>query len=234
MVMLLLAAPLRALAQFDDPAFLGAVWRSVAWAVAALLGLAALLVWGGSAMVAQNGWLSWLGGLLGGVGAALLAFYFFLPLATVIASLYANRIADAVERRFYPYLPPAHPAPLAEQIWDGLALGLRVLLWQIVTLALLLIPLLAPIAMPLGWLIAAWAVGRGLFVAVAMRRMDRATAARLYAYRRGSVLAQGGLIAAGSLVPLLNLFVPVLGTAALVHVLHAQELPHRDASGLVP
>ena len=119
-------------------------------------------------------------------------------------------------------LPPIRPAPLSEQIWDGLALGLRVLLWQAATLVLLLTPL-APIAAPLGWLIAAWAVGRGLFVTVAMRRMDRSTAARLYAHRRGAVLAQGGLIAAGSLVPILNLFVPVLGMAAMVHVLH-----HRD------
>lgn len=217
--MLLLAAPLRAFAQFDDPAFLSAVWRSVAWAVAALLGLAALLVWGGSAAAPQGGWLSWLGGLLGGVGAALLTFYFFLPLATVIALLFADPIANAVEHRFYPGLPPADPAPLTEQVWDGLALGMRVLFWQAAMLLLLLTPL-APVAVPLGWVVAAWAVGRGLFVAVAMRRMDRASAGRLYEQRRGAVLAQGGLISAGSLVPVLNLFVPVLGTAAMVHVLH--------------
>lgn len=232
--MLLLSAPLRAFAQFDDPAFLGAVWRSVAWAIAALIGLAALLVWGGSALAAEHDLLGWLGGLLGGVGAAVLAFYFFLPLATVIASLYADRIAAAVERRFYPGLPPAIPAPLAEQAWDGLALGLRVLLWQALTLLLLVIPPLAPIAVPLGWLVAAWAVGRGLFVAVAMRRMDRASAARLYAAQRGSVIAQGGLIAVGSIVPVLNLFMPVLGTAALVHVLHAGPWARRPVSRLVP
>jgi uncharacterized protein involved in cysteine biosynthesis len=34
------------------------------------------------------------------------------------------------------------------------------------------------------------------------------------------VLAQGALMAVASLVPLLNLFVPVLGTAAMVHLLH--------------
>lgn len=220
--MLLLAAPLRALAQFDDPAFLGAMWRSVAWAIVSLIGLAVLLVWGGSALAPHGGWLGWLGGLAGGVGAAVLAFYFFLPLATVIASLFADRIAVAVERRFYPGLPPARPAPLAEQTWDGLALGARVLGWQVVTLVLLLTPL-APIAAPLGWIVAAWAVGRGLFVAVAMRRLDRASAVACYRGLRGAVLAQGALIAAGSLVPILNLFVPVLGTAAMVHVLNGSS-----------
>lgn len=230
--MLLIAAPLRAFSQFGDPAFLGAVWRSVAWAVLALLGLAALLVWGGSALAAQAGSLGWLGRLagaiLGGVGAALLAFYFFLPLATVIATLFANRIAGAVEREFYPGLPPARPASLLDQTWDGLALGLRVLGWQVLTLLLVLIPPLAPIAVPLGWFIAAWSVGRGLFVAVAMRRMDRAAAVDRYRSQRGDVLAQGALMAVGSIVPLFNLFVPVLGTAAMVHVLHDPQ-PRRMA-----
>jgi CysZ protein len=221
--MLLLAAPLRALAQFDDPAFLGVMWRSVAWAVLSIVALTAALVWGGSALAPHGGWLGWLGGVLGGVGAAVLAFYFFLPLATVIASLFADRIAVAVERRFYPGLPPARPASLAEQTWDGLALGGRVLGWQAVTLVLMLIPPLAPVAAPVGWIIAAWAVGRGLFVMVAMRRRDRAGAVALYRALRGPVLAQGALITAGSFIPILNLFVPVLGVAAMVHVLNGSD-----------
>jgi CysZ protein len=225
--MLLLGPPLRALAQMDDPVFLGVVWRSVAWTLLAFAALAAGLVWGGHAALAAHGWLGWVAGALGGVGAALLALYLFLPLASVIASLFADRVAAAVERRFYPGLPPARPAPLAQQAWDGIALGLRVLGWQVVTLLLLLIPPLAPIAVPAGWLISAWSVGRGLFVAVAMRRMDRFHAAAAYRGLRPAVLAQGALMAVASLVPVFNLFVPVLGTAAMVHLLHAA----RAASG---
>jgi uncharacterized protein involved in cysteine biosynthesis len=52
--------------------------------------------------------------------------------------------------------------------------------------------------------------------------MDRASAQALYRQRRLGVLAQGGLMTAGSLVPLLNLLTPVLGTAAMVHLLHAE------------
>lgn len=231
--MLLFAAPLRAFAQLDDPDFLGAVWRSVAWAVISLAGLVALLAWGGGALAEQAHSLGWLGHLLGwvlgGVGGAVLAVYFFLPLATVIASLYADRIAAAVERHFYPGLPPARPATFAEQTWDGIALGVRVLGWQVLILLIALIPLLTPIALPLGWLISAWSVGRGLFVTVAMRRLGRPAALACYRERRGAVVAQGALMALGSLVPVLNLFVPVLGTAAMVHVLMAgsERLPRR-------
>jgi uncharacterized protein involved in cysteine biosynthesis len=219
---MLLQAPLRALAQFDDPAFLGVAWRSVVASVLALAALTVALVWGGAAALGDHGWLGWLGGLLGGVGAVLLAHYLFLPLATLVAFLFVDRVATAVERRFYAYLRPAQPAPLLDQTLDGLALGARVLAWQILALVLLLTPL-APVASPLGWLVAAWSVGRGLYVAVAMRRMDRAAATRDYRARRGSVVFIGALMALGSLVPLLNLFVPVLGAAAMTHLLHGDD-----------
>ena len=80
----------------------------------------------------------------------------------------------------------------------------------------------------IGWAVAAFAVGRGLFVAVAMRRMDRPAALALYASRRPAVLAQGALVVAASLVPLLNLLAPVLGIAAMVHVLHLSQGHPRD------
>jgi CysZ protein len=210
---------LRAIAQLDDPVFLGVLLRGVAWAAAGLALLAVAVVWGVHALLAHFGLWAWLAALLGGAGAALLSLTLFLPVAALIASLFLNRVAGAVERRFYPTLPPARPAPMTQQIADGLSLGLRVLALQL--LALLLAFALPVIGLPLGWLIAAWAIGRGLFMAVAMRRMDRAAAQRLYARRRLSVLTQGALISAASLVPLLNLLAPVLGTAAMVHVLHA-------------
>jgi uncharacterized protein involved in cysteine biosynthesis len=218
--MLLLGPALRALAQMDDPVFLGVVWRSVAWTLLGFVLLAWALVWGGHAALAAHGWLGWLAGAAGGIGAALLALYLFLPLASVVASLFANRVAAAVERRFYGGLPPARAAPFAQQAWDGVGLGLRVLGWQALTLLLLITPL-APVAVPAGWLISAWSVGRGLFMAVAMRRMDRGRAAAAYHGLRAPVLAQGALMALASLVPVLNLVVPVLGTAAMVHLLHA-------------
>ena len=218
--MSLLAPPLRALAQFDDPAFIGVLWRSLLWALLGFAALAFGIARGAASALAGHAWLGWLAGLLGGVGALLLAFYFFLPVVSVVAMLFLDRIAAAVERRWYPGLPPAAAAPLATQVWDGVALGLRVFVWQAIVLLLALIPPFAPVAAPLGWLIAAWSIGRGLFVAVAMRRMTRAAATRLYARCRLDVLAQGALIALGSLVPVLNLLVPVLGTAAMVHVFH--------------
>jgi len=212
---------LRALAQLDDPVFLGVVLRSLALSVAAFLAVLAAVVWGVQEAVALPGWpdwVRWIAGLAGGFGTAFLSIYLFVPAALLVATLYIDRIADAVERRFYPGLPPARGASLAVQGWDGAVLGLQVLALQVV--ALLLLVLLPGVGLVLGWVITGWAIGRGLFVGVAMRRMGRADALAAYDARRLTVLAQGAALAAASIVPVVNLFVPVLGTAAMVHVLN--------------
>jgi uncharacterized protein involved in cysteine biosynthesis len=106
---------------------------------------------------------------------------------------------------------------MAAQIWDGIAVGLKILLLNL--LALIPALLLPGIGLVLAWAIGAYAIGRGLFVAVAMRRMPRLQAEVLYARHRGIILVQGGLIALASYVPFLNLLIPVIGTAAMIHVL---------------
>lgn len=215
---------LRAAAQLDDPVFLGVVLRSLALSLLLFLAVLAGVVWGVQALVTAPGWphwLAWLAAILGGAGTAFLSVYLFVPAALLVATLYMDRIADAVDRRFYPGLPQPQGAPLAVQAWDGAALGLQVLALQLLALALLV--LLPGVGLVLGWIITGWAIGRGLFVGVAMRRMTRREALALYDARRLTVLAQGAALAAASIVPLVNLFVPVLGTAAMVHVLNRRD-----------
>ena len=207
--------PLRALRQLDDPALLRVLLWSVLGALGGFVALGLLVYYGVHGWLGWNGWIA---GLLGGVGSAVLAHYLFLPVAGGVATLFSDPIAAAVERRFYPDAGPPNPAPLAAQIWDGLALGLRVLLLQVA--ALLLTPLLPGVSVVLAYAVAAWAIGRGLFVAVAMRHMDRPRALALYRARRGAVVVQGSIAVGASLLPLANLLVPVLAVASMVHLLH--------------
>jgi len=164
-----------------------------------------------------NGWGGGGGGWGGVGGGGGLALFLFVPLATGIATLFTDSVAEAVERRHYPQLPPGRAEGLATQAWDGLVLALTVLAMQVVALLLsLLVPGLGLVA---GWLVASWAIGKGLFMAVAMRRCSRGEALLVYRQRRVVVVAQGGLVALAGLVPGLNLVAPVLGLAAMVHVL---------------
>jgi CysZ protein len=207
----------RAISQLDDRAFLGVLLQSVMFAALCFVALHLLTFWLVHNVFELRGWLAWGADIVGTIGASFLALWLFIPIAVLIGTLYIERIARAVERRWYPYLRPAEGASLAIQAWDGLAVGARILALNVIALVLaLLIPGVGLLA---AWAIAAFAIGRGLFVAVAMRRMPRPVAEALYRRHRGVVLAQGGIMALAGYIPVLNLLIPVIGTAAMVHVL---------------
>jgi uncharacterized protein involved in cysteine biosynthesis len=206
----------KAVSQAGDPVFVGVLWRSLAWSAVAFAGLHILALYAVHRLPIPSHW-GLLADIAGTVLASILAFWLFLPVAAGIATLYIERISRAVERRFYPYLPPPRGEWATVQAWDGIALGLKVLGLNL--LALVLALLLPVIGWALGWAIAAYAIGRGLFVAVAMRRMPRPMAESLYAANRSAVMAQGAVLALAAYIPLLNLLIPVFGTAAMVHLL---------------
>ena len=211
-------APLaRAIAQLDDPAFLKVLAGSLLLSAASFAALGAGAGWGLHHALAAHSWLAWLAGALGGFAVLASALWLFLPAAVLIASLFMEPVCRAVERRWYPTLPPAHGAQLASALWDALLVALLVGAMSLLTLVLALV--LPGLGLVLGWAVTAWALGRGLFVAVAMRRMDRRRAHELYRRHRGAVLLQGAALALAGTVPFANLLVPVLGTACMVHVM---------------
>jgi uncharacterized protein involved in cysteine biosynthesis len=208
---------LRALSQLDDRVFLGVLLRSVAWSAVCFIALHVAAVWTVDRLLDLHGWIGWAADLLGGIGASLLALWLFLPVAAAIGTLYIDRVAGAVERRWYPSLPPPRGASVAAQLWDAVSVGARILLLSVLALVLALI--IPGIGLILAWVIGGYAIGRGLFAAVAMRRMPRAAAWMLYRRARPVVLVQGCILALAGYVPVLNLLIPVVGTAAMVHVL---------------
>jgi CysZ protein len=207
----------RALGQLNDRVFLGALALSLVLSGLVFFGLHLAAIGVVHFMLELHGWWAWVADILGSVAAMALSLWLFLPLAAMIGTLFIDSIARAVERRWYPGLAPAVGAPILSQIWLGLALGLRILLLNI--LALLCVLLIPGIGLVLGWAIAAYGLGRGLFMAVALRRMPRGAAEMVYRRARWVVLAQGAAMALAGTVPLLNLLIPVIGTAAMVHVL---------------
>jgi uncharacterized protein involved in cysteine biosynthesis len=210
---------LRAVAQLDDPALLAVLIQTVLLSAACFAGLAGGSVWLVHHMIAHGTW-GWFAGAIGGVLALLAALWLFVPIAIVIAGLFMEPVCRAVERRWYPFLPPPAPAGLLAQGWDGIALGFRVMVLSLVGLVLWFV--LPGIGQVVGWLITSWALGRGMFAAVAMRRMSRAAALAAYRENRLAVLVQGALLTAGGVLPLLNLLLPILGPAAMVHLVQGR------------
>lgn len=205
-----------ALAQLGDPAFR----RPLLWGVLGAAVAAGLLLWGaieGAAWLAGGpGWLSWLAQAGGGLAALVLAWWLFLPVAAAIAAQLVEPVAVAVERKHYPGLPPPRGASVAAQIAFGLRFGLRLLLVQILLLPLLFVPVVGVV---LALLVSAHALGSGMVQQTALLRMDPAAARAAWRRMRLSGWALGLALALMALVPVLNLLVPVVGTAASVHLL---------------
>ncbi|TPG51529.1 cysteine biosynthesis protein CysZ [Roseomonas nepalensis] len=204
--------------QVFERGFRGPLIKGALGAVLALGALIGLADWAVAALAGGTGWVATAAGLLGGIAALFAAFWLFVPFALAIAGLFLDETAAAVERRHYPGLPAARGASLAAQGVFNVALALKVLALNLVLLPVaLLVPFVGGLLL---WLVAAVSLGHGLFEGVAQRRMSVAGARALRKRREFPVLVVGAAMAGMALVPFANLLVPVLGTAAMTHLLH--------------
>ena len=215
----MLRALLLAVRQLPDPAFLRPLLLGALLAAAGLLGLGVLVSWSLAEVAGGSGWFAGVVAAAGVVLVAFAAWWLFVPLLLAVSGLFLDGVAAAVERRHYPWLPPPEGVTPAQQIRASLALALKMAGLTLILLPLsLLLPIIGTLAL---WAVVAIGLGEGLFLGVALRRMGPGAAEVARRLRRERIWALGAALAAMAAVPLLNLLVPVLGTAAMVHLLHA-------------
>ena len=229
----MVAALMKSVAQFTDPAFRGVLLRAV---LASLLVF--ILLWVGAwfglgwAEGLLDGWLagqevgsfwaealSWLLGALFWASLLLVSFLLFPATVAIAMSFLLDDIAAAVEQRHYPGLPAPRQQPILEVLLDSIGFVAVTIAINLVALPLYLLFLFIP---PLNFFvfygINGYLLGREYFELVAVRRMDSVSARRLRRRYRGRVFLAGTIIAVLLSVPLLNLVTPIIATGFLVHV----------------
>ncbi len=225
---MILAAFFRALSQAADPAFRRVLWQglglTLALLVALWLGALQLLRWVTPDQITLPWWgeVGHLDAIASGAGILLLlvaSAFLMVPVASAFTGLFLDRIAQRVEARHYPALPPARPMPLAESLRD--ALGFFGLVVAVNLLALVVLPFSGPAAPLLFWAMNGFLLGREYFTLVALRHLQAAEAQALYRRHRATIWAAGTLMAAPLSIPLLNLVIPVLGVATFTHLFQA-------------
>jgi CysZ protein len=216
-----LDAMARAFAQLRDPAFRRVLWRGVGWA-AALYILVLLGVYQGFQWVPPptEGWLGSLLKAVGALAAFALVTVLFPTLITACMGLFLDDAAAAVERQHYPQLPPGTEPPMhvqASQALKFLALSL--------TLNLLALPLYAiglffyPLKLFVFYALNGYLLGREYFDQVAQRHLAPAERRSLRRALRLRRILAGLAIAVLFSIPVLNLAVPLVATAAMVHLI---------------
>ena len=218
---------LRALSQLGDPRFRRVLLTGVGLSVILLAGFSAILIWTAQWLVGPSVTLPWLGEVTWLDNAAgwaavpftlLASVVLMVPVASAFTGLFLDRIAEAVEARHYPGLPPARRQGWGEALREsagflGLVVGVNLL-------ALIAYLMLAPFALLIFWAVNGFLLGREYAQLVAARHLTRAEAAGFRARHRAGIWGLGVLMAIPLSVPVLNLLVPVVGAAAFTHQFH--------------
>ena len=158
---------------------------------------------------------SWLLGTLGGLVTLVLAWFLFPFVASAFVLLFLERVARVVEARHYPDLPPAPGLPLLSAIGSSLGFLASVLLANVLLVVLLVF---VPIAYPIGYFVVnGWLLGREYFELVALRRVSPAAARTMRDRRQPELLLTGIGLTFLFTLPIVNLVIPILATATLVH-----------------
>lgn len=216
-----------ALLQLGDGGFLRVTLMGVALAVLLLVGFSVGAIWLLGQILPSSIALPWIGSAdwLGtaanwglGVALAVLSVFLMVPVASAFSGLFLDKVAEAVEARHYPALPPARPQGLIDGLIGSVNfLGVLVL---VNLLALILWPLAGPFVPVLFWAVNGYILGREYFELAAQRRMSRPEAKALRRANGGTIWLAGGLMAVPLTIPVVNLLVPVLGAATFTHLFH--------------
>lgn len=222
-----------ALGQMTDRRFLGVLAASLALTVGLLVGLAALagfafgflpesvtLPWIGE-VTTPVGWIQGLA-----VGGVLLASVFLMiPVAAAFVTLFVDTVVRAVEDRHYPDRRGGQGRRLVEDVIEAARLTAAVILVNLVALVFYLVA--GPLAPVLFYALNGYLLGREFFETVAAHYMTADAARALRRRNNATVWLAGVAMAVPLTVPVMNLLIPVLGTAAFVHTV--QRLRARGA-----
>lgn len=227
----MLEAVFNALTQMFTPPFRAVLFKSVGLAVAVLVvlvivlfrllgwlagtGLAWLELTIGPAVhgvLAVSGWII---AFALGVGLVAGAVLLMPAVTALVGGVFADEIAELVERAHYPADPPGVALP----VWRAMAEGAKAALLAIVAyLAAVPFLLFAGAGAVIFFVATAWLLGRVYFEFAALRFHPPDEVRALRRAHQGSLFAAGLFIAGFVSIPILNLATPLFGTALMVHV----------------
>ena len=212
----MIAALARAIAQLGDPRF-----RSVAWLTLGTSILTSVALFGVCSAVLlaipkfEIRWLEIIANAAIALGAPVLAWLLFPIVVSVVATLWFERAARAVEARYYPDLPPPRTLTFAEQAVPPLRLALFGIVLNLLALTIFW---LVPVYIFVFYGLNGYLVGREYFELVALRRMSWREVRSLRRRHRLGALIAGVAIAGMLSIPLVNWVTPVIAVAFMVHI----------------
>lgn len=218
---------LKAVRQLPDPTFRRVLLLGIGLTFALLIGIYALFLWAIQVWVPDLIELPFIGPVGGldsflSIGSfilmTLLSVFLMVPVAAMFTGFFLEDVAEAVERRHYPHLPPAPGVSLYESVKD--AVNFFAILIAVNLIALIISLFMGPLVPVVFWLVNGFLLGREYFTLAAMRRVGREGAKRLRRRHLPQIWLAGTLMAMPLAIPVVNLLIPLLGAATFTHLFH--------------
>lgn len=235
----MLADALRAFGQTLTPPLRGILWKSIGLALVLIVVVAIglqrllswLLAWGEvSAEAALGGFetplniLVWGLTILTGLGIVVGSIFLMPAITSLVAGVFVDDVADAVERGDYPNEEPGTALSIPRALWEGARAALLSVLVYLVALPLVLF---AGFGFVVFFVATAWLLSREYFEMAAMRFRSPEEARAMRKANAGAVFAAGLIIAAVVSIPIVNFITPIFAMAFMVHL-------HKRLSGPRP
>ena len=220
----MISAFFKALGDLGDPRM-----RSILWQTVGLSIITAMLLWGGVTWVLSSfqligdvpfigGWLETAVKWLGSAATFVIVILLMPAFLGLYASFYIEAICRAVEGRHYTHLAPARNQSIMEAIIVGVKFGVLLIVFNLLLLVFIFFP---PIYFVLGWAVNGHLLGREYLEMVGFRRMDPQHLRDYRLKKRSPIFMSGLMLAVVASIPVVNLILPLFGTAMMLHVFEA-------------
>jgi CysZ protein len=226
---LMIAAAIQAFLDLFSPPFRSVALKCVAFTILLLVALIVAIEWMFGHFVSWPTWIQDTVQVMGGLALVIGSMFLIPPVSSLIAGLYLDDIALAVERSQYPDEPPGRPMSLATSVSMSLKFFAIAVAVNLVVLMLLLVPGINLIAFYLG---NGYLFGREFFEMVAMRYLSAAETRTMRRQNNLHIFICGLIITCLASVPILNLLTPLFATAFMVHIY--KRIAFRERIGVAP
>lgn len=146
-----------------------------------------------------------------------MGFFLMAPVAAAFCGIFTERVSKAVETIHYPNAE-GQPMDFMDGLLESFALVGAMI--AVAIISLILTPFLGPFAPVLFYGANGWLLGREFFQMVARRHLTGPQAKDMRKSYGGRVMVLGAMIAVALTVPIVNIAVPLLASAAFTHLFH--------------
>ena len=205
--------------QIRDPSTIRSLWLSLGIVLCVFLALFVIIdMTLRYSSIFSVGWLEAVVDALGRISALILSWLLFPATISAVISLFLDQIASRVEDQHFPELPPIGAQNLIDSI--NVAIKFFVVLISL-NIFLLFFIFTGPIYIVLYYLVNGYLISREFFELIALRRLDSGETKLMRRKFRLPLILIGTVFTFLMTVPIVNLFIPIVATATMVHLFEA-------------